>query len=452
VRFGCFSVATHLRYRLRMLAILVTVDSKTPTRWTAECACGLLLLAAASGCSGERGQVAVMAYTRGETSSIPASGSFVSFQDKNGASRTVIVDETGRAEGEIETGGTVWWTQLDQHSTNDHLLTAYTDVQAGSTLVFGPEPKLHAPVGSMLFIGDPPNPVPGETVTAFAVCGRRRYDLGPRTLLLDDRCGSTVDVLLVAEIPLPKSGTRPVAYAYLAAQTIVGGSTVTAPPEAWKDLDTFSLLVTSAEPFPQVQISASVENDFGFIALPGEGDPTLPNQRTVRLPLVGANLHVTLGASRQRSKQQVVATVPLGPAVTIDLESVGVPWVSQPTSSTQPWTWTQDDRGGTLRADITVTKYYWTEPIANYEQRIFLRVISPLRPPSDFSIPRLPSIPGAPNIHQPGEDFRAGAEVQLVRFPPYALNDLQHRAEELEWQLLQTSVDPAFPSYAATVL
>jgi hypothetical protein len=313
------------------------------------------------------GRVEVYAYTYDLG---PATNATVVFQDPDGTERTTTIDGNGYASGEIVAGGMVWLR--DPPILSPPRVTAYADVQPGSTLRFGRPPN--ARIATMSWTGQPP--MTGEDIRVFTLCGGGTA----QTLFIDDRCGAsvaTIDLLAVAyQVQPGPNDPIPTSYAYLPAQPVTDGGTVAIPSTAWRSLDAVSVqLVNLAGGTSE---GVGVANAFGFSASAASGG---------KLPLVGPSLVVTASVARGLQADTVTAVVPLSASATLDFQTVAAPWVTQPDAS---GAWSVDDVGGLLSADAMATQYGWTVLVPGGEVGLNAFVISPPGPGGTTSFPKIP--------------------------------------------------------------
>ena len=323
----------------------------------------------------------------------------VVFTDPDGMSRTADVDADGHASGEIVTGGTVTLARLIGGSAD---LTAYTDVQPGSTLEFGPPEVDHPSRGTMTITGDVP---PGaDQIQIAAVCRSNSTSPGVQKITLDDRCGATVDLLLVG-VKFVNPNNVNVAYIYLPAQPIVDGGTIALDPTAWRPPEPITIHIHGADGmFEQPNNSVYLTDSFGVRTYDVRA---AHDTVTATMPLAGTFALSAMLTRVPALGQTLYVDLPAVAAQDLDFAGVLAPWVMQHDRS-----WSVDDVGGALVASALVADYKWTQPIANYTEDVQLRVISAAPPPGKLPFPNLPA-PLAK--YQPGPDFQIEATARLVR-------------------------------------
>ncbi|HWO21979.1 MAG TPA: hypothetical protein VNO30_24625 [Kofleriaceae bacterium] len=361
---------------------------------------------AAVGCGGSdvaRGRVDVVAYS--ELTGAPYAGALVLFADRDGQSREAYVDDAGHAGGDVEPGGSVWLVELDPSGTGANQLTAYTDVQPGATLRFGPDAPRATTATMPLSATPPPGGGPYPVVArVHSACSPLR---GSSPARFDDRCAATTDVLVVAYQLDPVVVEYPYAYAYYPAMPITDGGTLTVATADWRPLDQVTLQLQGdggAIGVPNTRVA--VMNQFGV-----HGRTMLSGKTaTTQLPLVGG-LYVEVDLLRAPGQAHTFGAVhlPATASQTVDLANVLAPWVLRDPGSP---TWTADDVGGALRAQAMVIEHYWVQPIANYEVMNTARIISAPVAPGTIAVPRLPD--GLAD-QQPGADFQIDSAARPVR-------------------------------------
>ena len=357
------------------------------------------------GCSddGARGRVDVIAYS--ELTGAPYAGATVLFADPDGESRKTSVDDAGHAEGEIAPGGSVWLVELDPNGTGSNLFTAYTNVQPGATLRFGPDAP-RATVATMSLSATPPagNGQDPVVVRVHSACSPLR---GSANATFDDRCAAAADVLVVAYQLDPAVVEYPYAYAYYPAMSITNGGTITVATADWRPLDQVTLqFINDGGAIGVPNTNVSVMNRFGV-----RGRTMLAGKTvTTQLPLVGG-LYVEVDLLRTLGQAHTFGAVHLAATAsqTVDLASVLAPWVLRDAGSP---TWTVDDAGGALRAQAMVIEHYWVQPIANFEVMNTARIISAPIAPGTIAVPQLPDDLAD---QQPGADFQIDSAARPVR-------------------------------------
>lgn len=322
----------------------------------------------------------------------PLPGALVIFEDRNGDTRTATTDDDGRASGEIEPGGTVWLVDgYDPQFRNAPSITAYTEVQGGSTVEFGPPPvPASAPVKAMMTVsGSPPQGADG--LMWQTNCSPRSTT--PGVIVFDERCGTTAEVLLMAtDLVGGTTGTVLVSYIYLPAQPITDGGTITIDPNAWMP--------------PQEVVVTFVH---GTVSSYGVTSPWGAYQRDNRVPIAGTTMHVH-GTIRDSS---FLAAFPAATSATIDLDNVLGPTIEQERASNGDVTWRVIDTGGGIRvANAVAYTYLWTQPVENYELSMFMMVYGPADTEGVIEHPQLP--PQLAKV-QPGEGFLVTRHGYLLR-------------------------------------
>lgn len=340
------------------------------------------------GCSPARGRVDVVARPL-----VPnAYESFVVFADRDGESRTATLDAEGRASGEIEDGGSVWFVELGGAVTQVNTFTAYVDVSTGSTLEFGPPAP--TPQATMTITGTPPV---GDLVRLYSTCATQ----GPMSseLVFDDRCGATADILAVSYLRV-NPNDQIASYAYLPGRMIMNGAIVAIAPGDWRSPERVMVNLVNAPALPSV----SLRNQFGV-------DSTNDGTGEV-LPLVGSGLLVTAQVRLDplTPGQTIIFDLPVQASQDVDVNQALAPWVAYKQDS--ELTWSADDLGGALPAHATVIEYEWEQPIANYMELVRVRLLSPVREAGTLE---RPDVPDSLATYQPKSDFRVSSKVRLVR-------------------------------------
>jgi hypothetical protein len=340
----------------------------------------------------ERGHVEVVAYDK--LGGGPAAGALVVFTDLDGSSRTAEVESDGRASGEVEAGGSVWlFVDRPPDVSPGPYITAYTDVQPGDTLEFGPPPEeAHAARGTMEIVGMPPAGT--DSIRFTSNCPGP--PTGRQAIAFDDRCETTADVVIYAhDVVGGTSGTVLRSYIWLPAQPIIDGGTITIDPGAWKTPE----LVT-----------------INFLNSGGPSDYFLTTTlRTIGIqgkyvPLVGS----LLASGQAKGSDFITVFPPTSANIEIDLDGVLSPSVMAELAENGDVQWSiADDANGALVAHAMTAEYSWQQPIANYQLAMELRITSPAAAGGRITTPRLP---GPLSKYQPREDFLINKRGFLFRF------------------------------------
>ena len=338
-----------------------------------------------------RGPVEVVAYDKIQIG--PAAGALVVFMDLDGSSRTTEVASDGRASGEVEAGGSVWlFVDRPPDQSPGPYITAYTDVQPGDTLQFGPWPQeAHAARGTMEIVGTPP--AGADDIYFASNC--KGPATGRRAIAFDDRCEATADVVLYAiDIVGGTTGIVLKQYIWLPAQPIIDGGTITIDPVAWKtpELVTINFLNAGGP------VGYFLATPLGILYAQGK-----------YVPLLGS-LRVDGTARGSSFVMQLPAT---SPNLDLDLDGVLPPSVTTERSENGDVQWAiTDDANGALVAHLMTAEYSWNQPIANYQLAMELRITSPASAQGLIGTPQLP----APlSKYQPGADFQIHKRGFLFR-------------------------------------
>jgi hypothetical protein len=361
-----------------------------------------ITILAAAGCDGDDektlGPVTVTAV---DSQFHPLYGEVVVFADTDGESRLAITDADGKASGEIEAGGTVWKVRNTGDANMGGTYTAIEDVQPGDSVSFGPPPRIARPiVATMTVVATPP--ADGYAVRAANRCGT---SFGGPALEFDDRCGSTADALLIGYY----SRTATVAYyKLLPDQPVADGGTISAPEGPWNQLDTTT--ITFANLGDRTVSDVAVINQFGVASQHVSVGPT-PDVATGTLPVVGDELLVSATVRSGTRNQRIALWVPAQTAVTIDVDDLLVPFVTQPT--TAPFAWTGDDGGAAVSADVKIVTYDWTTRVQNVDAAVRVITISDDVSPGEIGLPQLPE---GLDQYQPTPEFTVQRRVRLLGF------------------------------------
>jgi hypothetical protein len=358
----------------------------------------LALLAVAVGACGLGGHVDVIAYSARAMG--PMSDLRVVFEDPDGSTRTARTDSDGHAGGNIVAGGTVWFEDADLMQSPG-FLTARTNVHPGDTVEIGPRGALpHTSRATMQVTGTPPSGASVLVVTAdcYGGPGSALY-----SMMLDDRCQTTAEVLILAVDQASGASSFLVGYIWIPAQPIVDGGTITVDPSAWQPPQAVALDFVNAGGSVDYTVQSAFPNAFYPSSPPGL---TIPVGALVAQGSVGAptSFEITFPASAA--------------ATPIDLDQILPPAVTTETQSNGDVKWSATGDASRVAGAI-VTEYDWVHQSSpGYQVPMTLRIIADADSEGVISPFKLP---GALSTFAPNEGFMASSgRAALVRFTGFA--------------------------------